>query len=364
MKRILILTAGFGEGHNTAARAMQEALEATGQAEIRVADLYASAIPRVNKTVKVGYSLAINRAPWVWRMIFRGLDHPGWMEKTMWAAGPLRDELDDTIKDFRPDLILSTYPLYAYLYRQIQRSRLGVRAPIVTIITDSVGVNSAWHRCLSDAFVVADEETAQLLRARGVPAEILHPLGFPVARAFGHGGFSAPPDGPPWRLVFMPSTKVDLTLRQVRALASLPDVELTILTGRNARLHDAIRASNLCVADRCRLVGWTREMPRLLGEAHAFIGKAGGAIVQEAIAARCPFIVSHLVPGQEEGNIALLERLDVGVAAFGKPERLTAAVAAAFANDAAQWRRWKANLAVHGRGDAADRIARFVLDRA
>lgn len=364
MKRVLLLTAGFGEGHNTAARSVHEALDAIGGAEVRVGDLYAAAVPRVNKTVKVGYSLAINRAPWLWRLIFLGLDHPGWMEKTMWTAGPLREELDDLLKEFRPDVIVSTYPLYAYLYRQIQRRRLGVRAPILTIITDSVGVNSAWYRCLSDAFVVADEETEKVLVARGVPAELVHPLGFPVARYFATGHPVPPPDGPPWRLLFMPSTKLDFTLRQIRALLEVPDVALTIVTGRHARMHDALRAAGYGADDRSRLIGWTSEMPRLLGEHHAFVGKAGGAIVQEAIAAQCPFFVSHLVPGQEEGNVALLERLGAGVPAYGRPERLAAAVRSAFADDAAQWRTWKANLARVSRSDAAERIARFALDRA
>ncbi len=362
MKRVLILTAGFGEGHNTAARAMQEALEATGQAEVRVADLYAAAVPGMNATIKVGYSFAINRAPWLWRQIFLWLDRPGWMEKTMWAANPLRDELDRTLQDYRPDLILSTYPLYPYLYRDIQRRRLGVRAPIVTIITDSVGVNTAWHRCLSDAFVVADPETADLLRSRGVPSPLIHALGFPVARAFAVNPPAPLADGPPWRLLFMPSTKLDLTLRQVRSLLALPGIALTIVTGRHARLHDALRASGLVDGERCHLLGWTSEMPRLLGAHHAFIGKAGGAIVQEAIAAQCPFLVSHLVPGQEEGNIALLERLGAGIPAFGRPGQLADAVHSAFAGDAAPWRAWKAALARASRPDAADHIARFLLD--
>jgi processive 1,2-diacylglycerol beta-glucosyltransferase len=103
-------------------------------------------------------------------------------------------------------------------------------------------------------------------------------------------------------------------------------------------------------------------MPRLLCEHHAFIGKAGGAIVQEALAAQCPFLVSHLVPGQEEGNIALIERLDVGAPALGSPERLGEVVAEAFADDAKVWRKWKKNLSCAGCSNAADRIARFVLD--
>ncbi|HEY8901847.1 MAG TPA: hypothetical protein VIM61_15655 [Chthoniobacterales bacterium] len=362
MKRVLVLTASFGEGHNTAARSIREALEATGEAEVRVGDLYEDAVPLMNSTVKVGYSFAINRAPWIWRLIFLGLDRPGWMEKTMWAARALRDELDQAIADFRPDIIVSTYPLYGYLFRDIQKRRLGVHMPIVTVITDSVGVNSAWHRCLSDAFVVADEETADLLRGRGIPEKIVHALGFPVSRFFATGAPVAATDGPPWKLLFMPSTQLNLTLRQIQTLGKLPNVELTVVTGKHVRLFEALKSAGLGNDRKCRLIGWTDAMPRLLCEHHAFIGKAGGAIVQEAIAAQCPFLVSHLVPGQEEGNIAMLLRRGVGEPAFGKPERLAAVVEGAFADNARIWRGWKANLAQVSRADASDRIARFVLD--
>jgi processive 1,2-diacylglycerol beta-glucosyltransferase len=361
MKRVLVLTASFGEGHNTAARSIREALEATGEAEVRTGDLYAEASPRVNSTVKVGYSFAINRAPWIWKLIFLWLDRPGWMEATMWTTRPLRDQLDRAILDFRPDLVISTYPLYAYLFRQIQKSRLGVRMPMITVITDSTEVNSAWYRCLSDAFVVADEETARILASRGVPEKILHSLGFPVARYFANATPVPASARPPWKLLFMPSTQVTLTLRQMKLLLELPEVELTVVTGRHERTFEAITESGL-IGDRCRLIGWTDAMPRLLCEHHAFIGKAGGAIVQEALAAQCPFFVSHLVPGQEEGNIELIERLDVGMPGLGGPERLAEAVARAFANDAKIWRTWKENLARSDSSNAAGRIARFALD--
>jgi len=362
MKRVLVLTASFGEGHNTAARSVREALEATGEAEVRVGDLYADAIPLVNSTVKVGYSFAINRAPWAWKLIFFGLDRPGWMEKTMWTTGALRKELEEAIGDFRPDVVVSTYPLYAYLFRRIQKSRLGIHMPMITVITDSTGVNSAWYRCLSDAFIVADAETKELIVSRGVPEAIVKPLGFPVARYFATATPLPADARPPWKLLFMPSTQLSLTLRQIRALLELPDVELTVVTGKHARLFDAVKESGLADGKKCRLVGWTDAMPRLLCEHHAFIGKAGGAIVQEAIAARCPFLVSHLVPGQEEGNIELIERLNVGAQALGKPERLAAVAGEAFANDGAAWRGWKRNLERTGVVDAADRVARFVLE--
>ncbi len=53
---------------------------------------------------------------------------------------------------------------------------------------------------------------------------------------------------------------------------------------------------------RSRCIGWTDRIPTLLQTHHCVISKAGGAAVQEAMAARCPLLIDYIVPGQEEGN--------------------------------------------------------------
>jgi len=361
MKRILILTASFGEGHNSAARAIRDAIDARDGVTSEIADLYALSIPKANVAIQHLYTIAINHFPRIWQGIFVALDRPGLMESTLWTGAPMERTLGRKITEFRPDAIISTYPLYAYLYRKLQRSRLGLKAPFYTVITDSVGVNSAWHRCLSDGFCVADQETADLLAGRGVSPEILHPLGFPVAKAYADFARSQIPTPPPWKLLFMPSTQLNRTLDQIRSLLTIPDVQLTVLAGKHIRIFDGVNASGLVDGERCRLVGWSDAMPRLISEHHVFIGKAGGAIVQEALAAQCPFIVSHLVPGQEEGNIALIERLGIGARAYESTGQLLSTVETMIANDRKQWSDWKANLAIKSNPGASDRIANLVL---
>ncbi len=362
MKRVIILTASFGEGHNSAARAIRDAIDARPDTSCQVADLYALSIPKANVAIQRLYSLAINQFPRIWQGVFLALDHPGLMESMLWTGAPMQKALERVIAEFRPDAIISTYPLYAYLFRKLQRGRLGLQIPFYTVITDSIGINSAWYRCRSDGYFLADQETAELLVSRGLPPGILHPLGFPVGREYSEYSASEVPAPPPWKLLFMPSTRRIRTVDQIRALLELPDIELTVLTGKHKQTFEAIEASGLADGSRCRLVGWTDAMPQLLAEHHVFIGKAGGAIVQEAIASHCPFVVSHLVPGQEEGNIALIERLDVGARAYESTDQLLTVIRAMMAKDASQWNRWKSSLARHSKPGAADRIAARVLE--
>jgi processive 1,2-diacylglycerol beta-glucosyltransferase len=143
----------------------------------------------------------------------------------------------------------------------------------------------------------------------------------------------------------------------VRRLADL-GVDLTVTIGRADRLRPAIEAA----ADGCpaKIVGWTDELPRMLHESHLLIGKAGGATVQETIAAGCPIIINHVVSGQEEGNARLIIETDSGAIARSPTEVVTQCQRA-FADDAKQWRGWATNISRLSRPRAALDIARFLL---
>jgi processive 1,2-diacylglycerol beta-glucosyltransferase len=72
-------------------------------------------------------------------------------------------------------------------------------------------------------------------------------------------------------------------------------------------------------------------------------------------------IVSQVVPGQEEGNYELLRRHGAGTYA-DTPGAVIIALTAAFADSGRVWRDWRAALKPLARPDAADDIARHVLD--
>ena len=48
MKRVLILTAGYGEGHNSAARALKSAFDEQPGVQAELVDLFALHAPRLN----------------------------------------------------------------------------------------------------------------------------------------------------------------------------------------------------------------------------------------------------------------------------------------------------------------------------
>ena len=122
------------------------------------------------------------------------------------------------------------------------------------------------------------------------------------------------------------------------------------------------RKSRLCqgCGGQVDIVGWTNELPHMLCRSHLLIGKAGGATVQETIAAGCPMIMNHVVSGQEEGNAQLIVETNSGVIAKS-PTEVVEQVQRAFADDAKRWREWSANISKLSRPRASLDIAEFLL---
>ncbi len=148
--------------------------------------------------------------------------------------------------------------------------------------------------------------------------------------------------------------------KAIDRLLELEDVHLTITVGRDPELRAELTERTRKQSDRVKVIGWTNQMPELMMTHHLVISKAGGATVQEAIAARCPMIVNQVIPGQEEGNAELIWRCGLGAIAE-KNREVAELVKNAFADRASQWSEWRKNLKRVSRPDAAERIAELIL---
>jgi len=184
MKKVLILTAGFGEGHNAAARNLRDALELISpDTQVEVLDLFESTYGRLNTLVKQAHLGVVRYAPTLWRGIFSLLDHVSVADSGLTGLTRLRTALGDVLRVTQPDCVVSTYPAYAPVIKELFRDHSEKPFRLVTVVTDSISVNAAWHRAPSDAFVVANQPTATVLHAAGVPGERIHALASPSARS-------------------------------------------------------------------------------------------------------------------------------------------------------------------------------------
>lgn len=362
MKRVLILTAGYGEGHNAAARGLAAAIAETG-AEAEVRDLFLETYGRRQKFAQRLYVECINRAAPLWAMVYRALDRTPLLRWTMPAMGALRRKLATVLAEKKPCAVVSVYPVYGWLLDRIFPEG---RMPFAshTIVTDSITVNSVWLRFRSDSWIVPNEATAAVVRADSVPAERVHALGFPVPMRFADSKTVRPPPGhgEPLRVFYMINHGHAVAARLVRRLLGIPGIRLTVAYGKDESIGRKIAAVAQAAGREIELHGWTPLVPELLMKNHLLIGKAGGAATQEAIAAKTPMIITKAVPGQEEGNARLIVENGCG-ALCETNDAIVETVARAAADNAASWHRWHSAISKISKPDAARDIARFILGK-
>ena len=374
MRTVLVCSAGFGDGHHSAARGFCAALEELGASrgvQPEFVDLLARRHPGINRVLTESYRAVLNHAPKLWARLYRGFDESRGVGVPEAVLGTLRDAMAELLERMAPAAVVSTYPLYGYVMDDLARRGMSLPFPRTTVVTDSTSINAVWLRATSDAYLVPDERTAAVLRdEHDVPAAKIHALGFPVNPRFAAlraRPLRPDPDDPErgHRVLFMVNAAKSAAPELVtRLLAEDRRLRLTVIAGRDTRLHGALRRAVAGVIDprtgRATVLGWTREVPELLSSHHLVISKAGGATVQEAIAAGCPMLFSQVSPGQEEGNARLLLDADSG-RLTPTTEDVLEGVREAFAGRAALLRHWSANLAPLGKPDAARDCARFVL---
>jgi processive 1,2-diacylglycerol beta-glucosyltransferase len=364
MAKVLILTAGYGEGHNSAARALRSAFNEQPGIDAELVDLFALRAPRLNHLSRRGYLKLINTAPRIWSCLYHWFDRSPHAPRLFGLLASHRRLLGRLIAEKQPVALVSTYPVYSWLLNQL-RHEGHVFCPHYTVITDALTINSLWYRAPSDGWFVTDHDSAAHLQANGVPGGKVHVSGFPVSLAFADRPSDwQPPDltaAHHRRILFMINSSRRQAVAIARALLMNLHWHITFTTGRDETLRKELVALARGAPARAQVLGWTDRIPELLMTHHVVISKAGGATTQESINALCPMLVSQIVPGQEEGNYELIRRHDTGALAE-TPQEIVATLQRIFAHDAGLWRRWRSNLRQFARPAAARAIAATVLN--
>jgi processive 1,2-diacylglycerol beta-glucosyltransferase len=359
--RILILTASFGDGHNSAARALASALAglAGDAAEVEVRDLIREAEPFTSPALESLYRFAITHAPWGWHQFYRVAAHLPMDRDPLMVLSRVSTTLARTIRDRPPAAVLATFPLYAH---QLQRLLSRPAFPVFTAVTDSITIHPIWINGVTTTYFAPDEVSAASLR-RSVPPDVaVLDTGFPVSPVFAEIPVQPAAD-PPRRVLYFPATAKGVARRALDSLLrhTPPDLALTVVLGRHAdRLGPVV---DQCLAGfpgrPVEVLGWTDQVPRLMTSHDLVIAKAGGATTHECCAAGRPLVITKVVPGQEEGNAELVQRRRSGVHEQS-PEQLGPLIARL--SSPGEWVRLRDAAWRHRRPAGARTAARHVLD--
>lgn len=338
-RRALIVSADIGEGHNSAGRALAQAVpRAWPGCEVGWLDAVEAVGPGFARLARRFYVTQVTAAPGAYEFFFSAMwRHRWYLESTRRGMGALFGRrMEPRVRAFGPDVIVSTYPLgSAGLSWLRRRGRLTARTGAWV---PAFCPHPSWlYPDLDRTYVMAPAAAGVADRAEpGLPLAIgalpvrdeftpASPAGQAEARArlgLDRGRFTA--------LVTTGSFGFGGVERTVRAVLDAgPGPDVIVVCGRNEALRRGL-AAGAWPPGRLRVVGWTDDMPRLMTAADVVVTNGGGTAL-EAVATARPVVITDPVPGHGRANASVMAAAGLALLAPA-PGDLTAVVRRLAAN--------------------------------
>jgi processive 1,2-diacylglycerol beta-glucosyltransferase len=335
--------------------------------QARMLDLFPVAVPRMNAFLKWGYEFVTTHFPSVWGQLYKLAEKDSGKGNLGWKFFPeLQRQLSICLGTERPAAVLSTFPVYPYLLSEVKP---GLPFPKFcgTVITDSISINHVWTKASTQHYFVTDEFSSTVLQSRGIDSAMISACGFAVSPRFAAltpRAVEAPEQEPFSVLYCATSSSREVAETMQSLLVHTPKHwRITVLLGRHEkRLGELVRSVSAKHPQRATTIhGWTNQMPELLSSHDIVISKGGGATVHECFAAGTPVLVNYFIPGQEAGNVELLERRGCG---WYAPETKSIGTTLSEMFSSGKWATAKRQMLQWRNPNGALRIAEHTLQQA
>jgi len=312
-RRVLVLSASMGAGHDGAARELASRLRGRGH-DVEIHD-YLPLIPLwLGFAIRWLYGLQLRVAPSSYQWHYAHCERPGpVLTISLWFARLARRRVRRLVRRVDADLVVSTYPLASQVLGTL-RAEGRLRTPTATYLTD-FSPHNLWvhphvdlHLCVSGA--TARAATALCARP-AVGAGPLVPDAFSVIRNARGEDRAAVRARLRVELGLAPTDVVALTVAgswgvgdvrtTVERLAAGARVRPVVVCGRNAELRAELASVPGAVA-----LGWRTDMPDLMRAADVLVENAGGLTAMEAFASGLPVISHECIAGHGRDNAAVM----------------------------------------------------------
>ena len=337
IKKVLIMSASTGGGHNRAARAIKEELESRTidnmSIECEIVDSLKLVNNTMDKVISRGYEKSALYTPKAYGSVYR-FSETTIASKNEFKTNPLTSlmarKFKHLLNESTPDLIIGTHPFPMIALSTLKKNNnihslsrsesfyKSTKAdipPMISVLTDYT-THSTWIQNEIDYYIVGHEYVKELLVYEGVDSEKVKAFGIPVEKSFlSHRdretvltelGLS------PEKLTVLlmggsfGAGNIKETLEDLIAIDR--DFQILVITGRDEHLKDklskmldsTIHNKNIC------LLGYTNKMNDILASIDVLISKPGGLTTTEALLNDVPMIVPYFIPGQEEENLDFL----------------------------------------------------------
>jgi processive 1,2-diacylglycerol beta-glucosyltransferase len=320
MTQLLILSSDTGEGHNSAAAAIENAARLAGFAARIRKPLEEST--KVNRSLGNFYNTLLAYRPQWMALYFRLVDSLRPNERDFFYT-KVRGYIGRFLDLEQPDMVLSVHPmLNHFLQRFIKEEGLGI--PCYTFLTDPFPPFwRGWSSPFVDRYFVPTDEALQALTASGIPAWRIERVSMPVRPRFVPATMTEIQD---FRTTLKlddasiilinggargggPVRKIYETIRKADSRANI-----LVVCGRNSRLRWRIEHMK---DSRTRTFGFLEDIHRYVAASDLVVTKPGALSAYEALACRVPVLFTSLrcLMPQESGLFEAAEHYDFGFAA-------------------------------------------------
>ena len=307
--KILLLSCNTGEGHNSAAAAMIEELN-TRDVQTERVDPISFFSERAKDFVSNFYNGMIRTTPTAFGVVYKACElysATKIISPVYISSSTSAQKLYAYIRDHHFDAVLCTH-MFGMETMTVIRKKFDAKIPCYGIFTDYTCYPFSYETKLDGLFVAKCGIVSDLV-AQGIPKEIIHETGIPVAKKFStdmspldaRRRLGIPEDKPVY-LVMSGGIGGGSTVGLCEALAkSDKDFIAYVLVGRSEKTRYRI-AEQFGADNRIRPVGFTTNVHLYMRAADVMLSKPGGLSSTEAASISVPLVHVHAIPGCETYN--------------------------------------------------------------
>lgn len=312
MKKVLILTASTGNGHNQAAKCLSKEYEELGY-DTKIVDILKSTSKMLDFLISDGYKILANKLPKVYGKLYYTSDRKLYKD----TFGPIfykmcEDKLFKHVVEYEPDVIIGTHAFSVILMSSLKK-RNRISCPVISLVTDFKAHYTYVDEYI-DAYVTASEYTKEGLIERNVCPSKIYPYGIPVKNEFYSKSHSR---NSVFTILIMGGSMGTPEISKVvrNLLENKNKFRIVVVCGNNKTLKKHLESKYLKkgIGKDLKILGYTSEVSKLMDESDILISKPGGMTVSEAIVKEIPMVIPFAIPGQEEENIDFLVKSNAAI---------------------------------------------------